>query len=360
VFAIAAVGKLADPAGSRQAARDFGASERLAAIAGRLLPLVELAVAAALLPAATSRPAALAALALLGLFAVQIVRALSRGVKPECHCFGKLHSSPASWSIVIRECLLGGLAGFVLVAGSSRPGASAPRWLSRLSDAEMIAAALAVTEGALLLLLGAFSLRLLRRYGQVLMRLEELESGIRHRGLSVGSEAPEFFLPTLDGKGRSLGEVLEPGPALLVFSDPGCGPCVALLPEVARWQAEHGAILQPILITSGGADINRAVVQEHGLNAVLWDEQRDVARAYRADGTPAAVVVSRAGRIASVTVLGGPAINRLVLEAVDAASITDLQDAGGRRTPYPNPNRGATNEPPGSGEHGSTLTPTHP
>jgi peroxiredoxin len=319
VFAIAAVGKIADPAGSLRAARDFGASEPLAAIASRLLPMLELAVAVALVPAATSRLAALAALALLGLFSVQIVRALSRGLTPECHCFGRLHSSSASWSIVGRQCLLGALAGFVLVAGGSRPGASAPVWVSRLSNAELISGAVAVGEGAILVLLGAFSLRLLRRYGRVLMRLEELESDPGQRGLGVGSTAPEFSLPTLDGKRRSLGELLERAPALLVFSDPGCGPCVALLPEVARWQAEHGAILQPILITAGGADTNRAVVQEHGLGLVLWDEQRHVARAYHASGTPGAVLVSRAGRIASATVLGAPAINRLVLAAVDAA-----------------------------------------
>ena len=169
----------------------------------RVLPLIELVVAVALVPAATARPAALAALALLGLFAVQIVRALSRGVKPECHCFGRLQSSPASGSVVMRECLLGGLAGSVcwpaVTAGASRDG-----WFSRLSEAELIVGGVAVTEGAMLLLLGAFSLRVLRRYGRVLMRLEALESGPRIADCGVGSEAPGFSLPTLDGKRRSL------------------------------------------------------------------------------------------------------------------------------------------------------------
>jgi hypothetical protein len=60
----------------------------LAAPLGVLVPLAELAVAVALLPAATARWAAVGALVLLTVFTMGVVNALLRGREPDCHCFG--------------------------------------------------------------------------------------------------------------------------------------------------------------------------------------------------------------------------------------------------------------------------------
>ena len=51
VFAVAGVAKLADVEGSRRAMEGFGVSAWFSAAAGRLLPVVELAVAVALVVA---------------------------------------------------------------------------------------------------------------------------------------------------------------------------------------------------------------------------------------------------------------------------------------------------------------------
>src|SRR3712207_7952948 len=93
VFFVAGLSKLADRAGSRQAIIDFGLPALLATPLGILLPLAELAVAAALIPASTAWWGALGAVALLLLFIVGISINLARGRKPDCHCFGQLHSS---------------------------------------------------------------------------------------------------------------------------------------------------------------------------------------------------------------------------------------------------------------------------
>ena len=94
VFLVAGIAKLADLAGSRQALRDFGVPAKLSTPFGVLLPLAELAVAVALLPAASAWWGALGALALLLVFVAGISYALLRGRTPECHCFGQLHSAP--------------------------------------------------------------------------------------------------------------------------------------------------------------------------------------------------------------------------------------------------------------------------
>jgi peroxiredoxin len=311
VFAVAALGKLADPAGARLAARELGAPEAVASLVARLLPLAELAIAIALLPAVTAQAAALAALALLGGFTVQIVRALLSGAQPDCHCFGRLHASAASWRLVARDALLAITAGFVAISPGSSTHAFVPR-LSGLSSGAGIAVAVAVLEGLALVLVGGLAARFVRRYGNLLLRIDELEGRRPQRGLSLGSDAPAFSLQSLEGQRRSLVDLTEGGATLLVFSDPTCGPCVALLPDVARWHAEPAPRVRPVLITSGDLASNRATLKEHGLQTALWDEQRGVAQAYGVLGMPSAVLVSEAGRIASQTALGAPAINQLV------------------------------------------------
>ncbi len=95
VFFIAGAAKVADSAGSRQALLDFGVPAWLASPLGRLLPLAELAVAVALIPAATAWWGALGALSVILAFVAGIGLNLARGKKPECRCFGQLHSAPA-------------------------------------------------------------------------------------------------------------------------------------------------------------------------------------------------------------------------------------------------------------------------
>src|SRR3954451_5983306 len=137
VFATAGVAKLADLAGSRGATTDVGVPPSLASPLALLLPLCELAVAAALLPTPTAWWGALGALALLSVFLVGIGINIARGRKPECHCFGQLHSVPAGWKTFARNAVLAVVAGFVLWEGyEGGAGPSALSWLGVLSTAQ--------------------------------------------------------------------------------------------------------------------------------------------------------------------------------------------------------------------------------
>src|SRR5215217_8757325 len=137
VFVVAALAKLADRKGSKEAIIDFGLPSSLAGSLGLLLPLAEVAVAIALIPASTALWGAVGALALLLLFVVGIGVNLARGRKPDCHCFGQLHSAPAGWSTLARNGALAALAGFVLWAGYDGVGPSAVSWLGTLSAAQI-------------------------------------------------------------------------------------------------------------------------------------------------------------------------------------------------------------------------------
>src|SRR5918996_860771 len=141
VFTLAGVAKLSDLKGSRQAIIDFGVPSAIAAPLGLLLPLAELSVAATLIPASTVWWGALGALALLSAFVVGITYNLARGRKPECHCFGQLHSAPAGGPTLARNGLLALVAGFVVWGGGADAGPSAVAWLGRLSALAQVALA---------------------------------------------------------------------------------------------------------------------------------------------------------------------------------------------------------------------------
>src|SRR5215218_3512162 len=211
VFAVAGVTKLADRTGSKQAMADFGLPKSLATPLGILLPLAELAVAAALIPASTAWWGAVGALVLLCVFVVGIGNSLARGRKPDCHCFGQLHSAPAGGKTLARNAALAAVAGFVLWQGYNGAGPSAVGWLSSPSATRI--AALVFGLVVLGLLVGAWLLlfQLVRQNGRLLSRVEVLEgwrlaSGAAPsangsaKGLPVGTQAPGFELPGLKGE----------------------------------------------------------------------------------------------------------------------------------------------------------------
>src|SRR5215218_10673937 len=183
VFAVAGVAKLADRAGSRQAIVDFGLPARLATLLGILLPLYELAVAAALIPTPTAWWGAVGALGLLLMFIVGISINLVRGRKPECHCFGQLYSAPAGWKTLARNGVLAAVAGFVLWEGyEGGAGPSAVAWLGALSTAQLLGLLGGVLVLALLAGQWAFLVHLLRQNGRLLVRLEALEASLASGG----------------------------------------------------------------------------------------------------------------------------------------------------------------------------------
>ncbi len=352
IFAVAGVAKLADRPGSRRATIDFGVPASLAAPLGVLLPLCELAVAAALVPTLTAWWGAVGALALLLLFVAGIGANLIRGRKPDCHCFGQLHSAPAGWSTFARNGLLAAVAGLVVWQGREDAGSSVVGWLGALSTAQLAG----LVAGLILLGLAAiqwwFLVHLLRQNGRLLMCLEALEERLAvgdgaapsrndvppqsAAGLPVGSPAPAFELSGLHGETVTQEALRAPGkPVMLLFTDPDCGPCTALLPEIGRWQREHAEKLTISPISRGSPGENRAGSSEHGLAGVLLQDDREVSEAYKAYGTPSAVLVRPDGAIGSLVAGGAEAIRRLVTQAVGAPARLPARPAS-RGGPCPN------------------------
>src|SRR5215204_2207328 len=370
LFSLAGVAKLSDLKGSRRAIIDFGVPSAIAAPLGLLLPLAELTVAATLLPASTAWWGALGALALLAVFVVGITYNLARGRKPECHCFGQLHSAPAGWKTLARNGVLAAIAGFVLWAGyEGGAGPSALSWVGALSTAQLLALLVGVLVLALLAGQWWFLVHLLQQNGRLLVRLEAVEATLAEggsvlatsqngtpdhqeaEGLPVGSEAPDFNLSGLHGKTLTLEALRSSGkPVMALFTDPGCGPCNAMLPDVGRWQEEHAQKLTLALVSRGQVEENKTKAQEHGLSNVLVQKDWEVSESYEVRGTPSAVLVSRDGKIASPVAGGAEGIRGLLSYAVGERAQLPMQPHQPQTQGQPCPNCGKVHAAAPTGE----------
>jgi peroxiredoxin len=339
VFAVAGAAKFADLAGSRKSMADFGVPEGLAHFLGLLFPLVELVCAVALVPVRSAWWGATGVLALLLLFIVGISINLVRGHRPDCHCFGQLHSSPIGWDTVLRNVVLAGVASFIVWQGSHNAGASVVNWSSGLTRAESVAAGLALA----IAVLAAFQLwalmHILRQNGRLLLRIEALETRAGGPvetpppGLPVNGAAPAFSLKDLYGKTVTSDMLREQGkPLLLFFSEPGCNACDAALPELSQWQHEYADRLLVVPISRGEVEVNRTKVEKYGLKNMLLQADREVSGAYLADASPSAVLV-RNGQIWSPLAVGADAIRGLVVRAVLPPSVNKGERAPSLKLP---------------------------
>ena len=186
---------------------------------------------------------------------------------------------------------------------------------------------------AVLVMVGGWVLYgLLRQNGRMLLRIEALEaalddgaprpagrvfadrslakSRIDRSGLAKGTPAPAFRLPMLDG-GEATLEAYAGKRLLLVFSDPSCGPCTALLPKLeAAARQSDGAVLG---ISRGGVDANRRKLEECQVALpVALQAHWEISRLYAKFATPVAYLIDEQGRIAADPAEGGTAILTLL------------------------------------------------
>jgi peroxiredoxin len=328
VFGVAGVSKLADRQGTQKAISAFGLPNFLARPLSILLPGAELMIAFLLLPIASAYVAAVGALVLLVGFSIGVGLNLAIGRKPDCHCFGQLHSKPIGWPTLARNAVFASLAGLVIWGGPGATITQLAAWLTELSGREVIVLSFATIVSTALLVQTWLMFHVIRQHGRLWLRLDDLEKAQNDQykrpptapvtqpaamGLTLGTFAPSFTLPTLSGELMTLDHLREGDkPVVLIFSDPDCGPCTALIPEVVRWQADHGDTIRIAVVSRGSKKAHRRNAEQYVSVNVLLQTDREVAHTYQAHGTPAAVLIRSDGRIGSHVVMGSSAINELI------------------------------------------------
>jgi peroxiredoxin len=288
VFAAAGIAKLTDRDGVRRMLTEFGSPASLAAPLGWGLISCELGLAVALAVAPWARVGAFASVVLLSAFGAAVAISVGRGRRPECHCFGRLQSNQVGWSTVARNALLASLAGLVAADGRF----------------PLVFGGVAVVAG------GAW----------LSFRLRELGD------LRVGAQAPAVSLTDQEGRAWTLQSLLgDCRGLLLVFTDPACGACRDLMPQVSGWQDRLAHDLTVAIVSSGSTGHGREIAAEFGLTKVLVDADRAAGASYRVHATPSAILIDADRRISSGQAVGEDEIANLVAQATAQAAPPTLQ-----------------------------------
>lgn len=345
VFAVSGVAKLFDQPGTRRALLDFGAPAVVVIPFALVLPLLELAVAIALVPTDSAWIGACAALGLLVVFMVVIGASLVRGRRPPCHCFGRFDASPVGWPTLVRAGIFAAVAGLLVWAGPSASDA-VQDWPAEISAVQALGLLGVLILVGVLAAEGWLLGHLLVQNGRLLLRIEVLEDQLASAGapmldgsarlrqsatsLPIGALAPGFQLRSFEGPEVSLDDLLWGGrPALLLFAEPGCGPCMTLMAEVGQWQQRHADVLTIAVVSQGRPSMNSAARDAFGVTGVLLQRDREVAEAYGASGAPSAVLISPEGRISSALLQGADRIRAFVSQMVTTATTAVHVGVGG-------------------------------
>jgi uncharacterized membrane protein YphA (DoxX/SURF4 family)/thiol-disulfide isomerase/thioredoxin len=329
VFVLAGAAKLADRERTLNALSEFGVGLRIAKPGARVLPLTELIIAVTLIPSATAWFGAIGALALLLIFSTAIVINLRHGRRPDCRCFGQLHSTPIGRTTLARNTGLTSLAVLIVTLDRYEPKIDPTSWIHPNTTPQSLGVAVTlVLAGAI----GVFVWSGQRSTEDIEKRAdsephddsnnvatsgERIEPGRTLTGKVPG--LPPFRLPGIDGRYTTLDDLRRTGkPVLLIFSDPECGTCSALMPEIGQWQREYASKLTLVIISTGGTAANRAKSAEYRLGNVLVQEDWEVGDAYGAETTPSAILVDTNGSMGSGIVAGTEGIRRLLAQTVNS------------------------------------------
>ncbi|MDR5759411.1 redoxin domain-containing protein [Caballeronia sp. LZ035] len=148
------------------------------------------------------------------------------------------------------------------------------------------------------------------------------KSRLNRSGLRAGTPAPNFRLPSLDGDDLAL-EDFRGRRVLLVFTDPGCGPCELLAPHLERVHRERKDVLV-LMVSRQDAETNRQKVAKLGLTfLVVLQRNWEVSLQYATFATPVGYLIDERGVLGSDVAEGSDAI--LALAGSQSASSNDAR-----------------------------------
>ncbi len=177
---------------------------------------------------------------------------------------------------------------------------------------------------AVVLLLGFLLLGVLRSVERLGWRMDQLEavtpSRVGRSGLRPGIKAPDFTLPCASGGEISLHDYAGRR-ILLVFTQTGCGPCRAIVPELNRLDRSE---IQVLAVNRGSIDETRQWAAEAAACfPVVAVEGLELARRYEIFATPFAFLVNGRGVIVSKGIVGNPRHVAFLLSDADQGQGTE-------------------------------------
>jgi peroxiredoxin len=129
------------------------------------------------------------------------------------------------------------------------------------------------------------------------------QSRINRDGLRAGTPAPLFRLPRVDGDELNLKEY-HGRRTLLVFSDPECGPCDRLAPQLEELHRTRNDF-SILMVSRRDEEANRKKIDSLGLTfPMVLQKNWEISKLYGMFATPIAYMIDRDGVIAADVAIG--------------------------------------------------------
>lgn len=297
-------------------------------IVAQALPVFELGIALTLLfaPGLARFAAALAAVGMMLVFTVLVVRAVRSGDEVSCECFGALSRDVVDGTTVVRNLVL--LAAAIAAALVGPDGASLVLSLTSQSAAELTLLVTLWIAMAAIALLARRNLDLraqLRRLASADAPAGASADDVSDGGTLAGRPIPDAELVNSVGVSLPLTRLDRTGRGvLLLFVKAGCGSCAPVARAFPEWEARIGANVTIRVATSSRPSEIADAYPEYG------DRVRFGARGARdALGVrmlPSAVLLGADGNVATEVAEGFEEISALVNGIEDAMrSLSEAQ-----------------------------------
>jgi peroxiredoxin len=144
------------------------------------------------------------------------------------------------------------------------------------------------------------------------------DSRLQRDGLAKGTPAPDFRLPRVEGGDLSLSDY-RGMKVLLVFSDPHCGPCDALAPDLEK---AHGRNIdvQVLMVSRGEVGANRDKARQYKLTfPIVLQRKWEISKLYAMFATPIGYLIDEEGNTAAEVAVGAEGILALLPGATPEA-----------------------------------------
>jgi hypothetical protein len=304
VLLLSGLTKVFDREGSRRAVHNLaGLVKPFEPAAATCVPFIEIGLAVTLLLPTAAEAAAWCTALLFGAYAGIVAISLARGLRPECRCFGRLHTKPIGLDTLTRNFVLLALAAFVALNDNALHNFSwRIRGLSMVLSAGLTASVL--TGGH-------------RAYWRGANHEVGAADGAdpEARGMDAAvNMAPPFTLPDSAGARHDLADLLsDKVPLVLLFSEPDCSSCDDLMFDSPAWR--QSTRFNCVIVGGGDFAANKMKAVQYGISTILVDEEREIADVYEIYETPQAVVIDTRGIIENRA--SGPAAIRDLLNILE-------------------------------------------
>jgi methylamine dehydrogenase accessory protein MauD len=142
----------------------------------------------------------------------------------------------------------------------------------------------------------AVVLALTRQLGVLHERITPVGALMLNKGLTVGEQAPEMDVVSLDGGHMKVGTPRPDGKStLLLFVSPTCPVCKSLLPVVKSSGKDERDWLSVILASDGDPSEQREFVRANGLGGIPYVVSAPLGMTYQVSRLPFAALLDEAG-----------------------------------------------------------------